>query len=765
MSGDDRSGVVAALDGLIDSLQPGDDRRRAISLRLGAAAEGDVDFDVALLSELEDPGRALADLEASRAAARGDWVGAAAAMAAFDDPSALAMRADFAERAGNLTEAIGLQAELVRQHRTAPTMLRLAALRARAGDFTGAIRDALLLASDDRKIRSARDAAYALAAQAASDASDWVQLDDITDRWSEFNPDRQDPKWGRTLALARQGRHRAGLAYTRAVGLAPTLDGNRHMLFAELYAMGISDVPTRLRSLMDLSDQFNRLQELEQAFIGAVLTAPAEQRGDEEDIKARFQEALSTFQERFPDSNAIRSIAVGEYDTGEELIEKITEVHPGTTQEQADARQEFIDGVRAGRLPVSMLAAMVGRGTAETILRNGAHPMGDFDQAVHQAEIAAAEQALSAAGAALDETACITLAELPQEHTHRIRAALPNALLGQAVRNSLVQAAAVRPAGEEVATMQVLPDGSVQIVEEDPELVARIRDVEAKAGELANDLAVHPDQHNAEDRLAELLDDDEHQTIAAIGSAYLTARQLELPLYCDDRVLRGLARNMGIPTFGTMALIDVMQRRGLIDSGQTLEMLNAVVDLGIWGLMLQPDSYVEAARRGGFSVKRLIRPLLADEALLKHDPRILHNARLLRAIAVEAPDDLDAWAEAIMTTYRSLLGLDPHLVASLLVGGQFDPQATPAEAADQEHIQAIVDALRARDYVNPGDPAHDPLLGGIRRWLAAAPEAEHEQLIENLLSQLPPETADHLRRMLGEAESDDDHDGEPPHTP
>jgi predicted nucleic acid-binding protein/tetratricopeptide (TPR) repeat protein len=754
MAGDDRRVIAAALDELIESLQPGDDRRRAIALRLGAAAEGDVDFDVALVSELEDSGRALADLEASRAAARGDFVGASAAMAAFDDPSALAMRAEFAERGGNLTEAIGLQAALVRQHRTAPTMLRLAALRARAGDFTGAIRDAILLASDDRKLRSARDAAYALAAQAASEASDWVQLDDITDRWSEFNPDREDPKWGRTLALARQGQHRVGLAYARAVGLTPTLDGNRHMLFAELYAMGIPDVPARLRSLIDLSDRFDRPQELEQAFIGAVLTAPSEERSDEEDIKARFQAALLTFEERFPDSGVIHSISVGEDDSGEALIEKLAAVHPGTTQEQAEARQEFIDGVRAGRLPVSMLAAMVGRGTAETILRNGAHPLGDFDQAIHEADIAAADQALGAAGAALDETACITLAELPEEHVRRIRAALPNALLGQVVRGSLVHAASVRPAGEEVAMMQVLPDGSVQIVEQDPELVARVRDVEAKAGQLATELAVHPDKHDDEDRLAELLK-SEQRPLAASASALLAARDLKLPLYCDDRVLRGFARNMGIPTFGTVALIDVMQRRSLIDSDQTLQMLNAVVDLGTWGLMLQPDSYVQAAQRAGFSLRRLVRPLLADEALLQHDLRITHNARLLRAVAVAAPGDLDAWADAIMTTYRSLLGIDPHLMAALLVGAQFDPHATTADDVDQQRIQAIVDVLRGRDYVNPDDPRQDPLLGGIRRWLAEAPEAEHEQLFENLLSQLPPETVKYVRQRLEDAANGD----------
>ena len=122
MAGDNRSEVVTVLDDLIAALEPGDDRRRAISLRLGAAAEGDVDFDVALLSELEDPGRALADLEAFLGSRARRLRRRCGCDGSFDDPSALAMRADFAERAGNLTEAIGLQAALVRQHRTAPTM-------------------------------------------------------------------------------------------------------------------------------------------------------------------------------------------------------------------------------------------------------------------------------------------------------------------------------------------------------------------------------------------------------------------------------------------------------------------------------------------------------------------------------------------------------------------------------------------------------------------------------------------------------------------
>jgi hypothetical protein len=70
---------------------------------------------------------------------------------------------------------------------------------------------------------------------------------------------------------------------------------------------------------MRLSDEFGRPLELERAFIGAVLTAPSEERGGEDEIKARFQEALSTFEERFPDSGVFRSISVSEDDGAEEV--------------------------------------------------------------------------------------------------------------------------------------------------------------------------------------------------------------------------------------------------------------------------------------------------------------------------------------------------------------------------------------------------------------------------------------------------------------
>jgi tetratricopeptide (TPR) repeat protein len=181
--------------------------------------------------------------------------------------------------------------------------LHLAALLAGAGDFRGAIRDALRLATDERKLRSARDEAYRLAADAAIEGGEFEELEDLTERWAELSPERQDPLWAHVFALARRNRHREALAFAREAGLEPVEEANRHVLWAELLMHGAADGPERMRGLMELSDRFGRPLELERAFIGGVLKTPEPERGDDDPaVISRFQEALSTFEERFPDA-------------------------------------------------------------------------------------------------------------------------------------------------------------------------------------------------------------------------------------------------------------------------------------------------------------------------------------------------------------------------------------------------------------------------------------------------------------------------------
>src|SRR5205823_988872 len=67
-------------------------------------------------------------------------------------------------------------------------------------------------------------------------------------------------------------------------------------------------------------------------------------------------------------------------------------------------------------------------------------------------------------------------------------------------------------------------------------------------------------------RLAGTLRDADLQPAAlSFTSALLLAQQRELPLLCDDRVTRRLARGLGIPAFGTVALLKVAAERRLIE--------------------------------------------------------------------------------------------------------------------------------------------------------------------------------------------------------
>jgi hypothetical protein len=751
LEGTDRARAAADLDALLAELPPGDLRTQTVVMRVLAADDPAISLDPAIVDGMEEGGRLIAHAQAARAIASNDLAAARAAVAMFDDPASLSIRSEIAERDYALPEAIGFQASLTRRQPTAGNLLRLSALRARAGDFSGAIRDALQLATDDRKLRSARDHAYALAAQAAIDGGEFEELEDIADRWAELSPERRDPLWAQTFALARQNRHADALAFARETELEPTEEANRHLLWAELLLHGEADGAARMRKLMELSDRFGRPLELERAFIGGVLKTPSTDRGeDDPEVIARFQESMTTFEERFPESDSLKALSVDPEADGADLIDRLAAMQGPTSQEQADARQDALDGLRQGRVAVAFVAAMVGRGTVETLLRNGAHPLAVFDRATAEGESAAAAQALDNAAASWDETACATVAELPEEQARRIEALLPASRIGQAVRNAIADGVRGQMGGDQVAVLQVLPDGTPRIVEENPEVVARIRVIQSGADQVAGRLSTTPDPPSGEDdELASLLAREIADPLTAMVSAFLTARSHQLPVFSDDRVVRAYARALGLPAFGTVALIDAAHRRGLLDSSTAQALLDAVLDLGVWGAALQPDAYVAVARRADFDLQRCGRALLADESLLRVDPRVLHNGRLLAAVAEEAPDRLDGWADMAVSAYTELLELDPFLVGSLLIASLLDP--TSAESSDTIRARntLVVIALRRVVGYDGGAPESDPLFAGVGRWLHDVVDpADRPVALENLLSQLDGSVASPLREAL-----------------
>lgn len=743
--------AAKALDALIADVEPGPIRSQAVVMRILAADDPGA-LDSALYADVDSADRVLAHAKASRAMARDDFGAARSILVHLDDPRSLVLRAEVADRDNALPEAIGLLARVVRRHPTAQHVLRLAGLRARTGDYVGAIRDALRIATDDRKVTSSRDRAYHLAAQAAIDGDEFEELEDLSERWAELSQDRTDPLWAHIFALARQGRQDEALAFAREQELEPTLDASRHLLWADLLSHGLTG-SRRMRALMELSDRFDRPMDLELAFIMGVLATPPTERGDENPaVIERFQESLSTFGERFPDSTAIKQFTFDDDEDGAAILDRLAAESEPTRQETVDLVEESIDGVRQGRTAMSFVAGLVSKSTAETLVRNGAFPLTTPNRGTADEEIAAATLALEAAAASWDETACVTIGLLGAVLGDRVFGLLPASVIGQTARDVLSIEAKAQPAGEQVATLQILPDGTPRIVEEDPEVVARVRLAEASADEVAGRLAAVSDAADTDDQLKELLSKHNGRPgpIEALASAFLASRSRSLPLFSDDRVVRAYARGFGIPAFGTFALIDAAQARGLVDASEAHSYLEPILDLGVWSPALSPELYVATARRARFSLNRCGRALLADEVMLRADARVEHNARLLAALATESTaETLDAWAKTMLTAYEEILGLEPRMIAGVLAGGQLDPAKHDTTDGERQRNMAVIEALRRAVDHDPDARGTDPLEAGFNRWLHTIGDHRHRAAAtENLLAQVDGPSAEHLRTFL-----------------
>jgi TPR-GreAB-C-PIN type conflict system protein len=102
----------------------------------------------------------------------------------------------------------------------------------------------------------------------------------------------------------------------------------------------------------------------------------------------------------------------------------------------------------------------------------------------------------------------------------------------------------------------------------DPEEVARerqrVRDVLARARELEAVPEVDDDHATQFDGEVPEIGDIEAMGRAVLFGSLAAAERLSLPLYSDDRVIRILAHQAGLPTFGTLAIVEALAKRGLL---------------------------------------------------------------------------------------------------------------------------------------------------------------------------------------------------------
>ncbi|MFI0192950.1 hypothetical protein ACH4PW_36150 [Streptomyces sp. NPDC017082] len=302
----------------------------------------------------------------------------------------------------------------------------------------------------------------------------------------------------------------------------------------------------------------------------------------------QLRAATASYLERFPSSTVFRAVSMGPPDNPlENLTEELRAAYEHT--------KEVRDKVADGELPLGLLSLAAGRTYAETCIRRTAERPVVYaaNIPVIPAETEAAQAALSGR-VVLDTSAAATLALLEpgvseQLVGHLQAVTTTDQLLADALRakESIALRSDMTLAWDEHNTRAA-------VLLSAPEELAELRSTAARLVEI-----MQSTPRVARPELRSL-----PRLTRAHGTAWLTAvdyaKEHSLLLWCDDRVLRAVARTQGVAAFGTLALLDTCAHSGLLTSDEHLvvkaELLrNYFVDIpfsaGLYRVAAQADGW------------------------------------------------------------------------------------------------------------------------------------------------------------------------------
>jgi predicted nucleic acid-binding protein len=223
--------------------------------------------------------------------------------------------------------------------------------------------------------------------------------------------------------------------------------------------------------------------------------------------------------------------------------------------------------------------------------------------------------------------------------------------------------------------------------------------------QLSERLAVFDPDLASGGEIAEALADPEiHGSAASWLGATLLANQREAALYCDDRYIRAWAYRLGVPSFGTAALLVALKRRGLLTDD--------TVDACEWRLRRAggrhlPVTDTELIKRIADDRYRLsdeVNAVLLDPDGWSTDPDRQHERWHQALVAIWRADArlLSPWAAEVVDRVARTTQVRRPVVASLFMGS-----AVLTDHPDLEYIRALCAAWRkcTLERFSVGDPA------------------------------------------------------------
>ena len=513
------------------------------------------------------------------------------------------------------------------------TRLRCARALWEVGDLVRAKAEASVVAGDQTATRTERGEAYYLLGGIAADVEhDYQDALDLFERWRDEEPTNEGHIWARLIALIALTRHTDALKLLEETHAAP-----RTMADARIACMVYARMEDPIEALRRVSEVIDRAPEPDPELERQLQLLALHRAGNlqlPEEVAARIQQI---------DVEALGLKRVS--------IETLREL----AAQRAANERVALRGVMDGEVTTMVLAAAVGRDIGALWMRMPLRPLGFGSGLFDAADRRDAETAL-AQGAVLDPTALFTFGGLGSVVSEPVMKALEErGRVTQSTLNDLDQGQASLLPELTTGTRQELHfdphTGQPVPVEWSNEVIAVDHERANGMLALAHRLRVEPDVNPQRvGPLDALLEETAAPQFKVLIATLSVAQRLAIAVYSDDRGVRALARQAGIATFGTTALLDVLHERGDISQEALLDARHVLRANGFMGVTPNVEELASFVADATGEPSERLRLAFEDPAPWRSEygSHIVTLVDFLRRVLVEYPETFDDWVVRVL---------------------------------------------------------------------------------------------------------------------
>lgn len=429
--------------------------------------------------------------------------------------------------------------------------------------------EALLI--DSASNAALRHDCLALLGQWAADQNEWPRAQERFQELLALDASDSQARWAVILVMLRRGlTSEARTAYDSApVELEITLpDHARAWMAVRTDAERVDGAPF-VEHVIDIAQKFPDNEDVQAEAIFTVLS-PEGAKLDPlpPPTQARFNDLCERFFTTWPNSSRLRRFSASDVQALVSQMEEL--VRP--SQEEKGLRSEVADRLAQNTLPWAFLSAMTGRSYSEIVIVRaaGVLPARHVDAIEQQTCREAAEAALNK-GVVLDIAAAAVMLDLSD---------IRDLLIGQFER--LIVSEGERLDAIRACTFLRGRSTSTWIYDEQNDrgrLVDITEDVANQRYDKATQLldiinrcrVISVDTGR---RLNEL----RNLATSSWATALQCAAQSNVAFWCDDVALRAVARSIGVASFSTPSLLEILKERGVLNVRQYESAIRALIE-------------------------------------------------------------------------------------------------------------------------------------------------------------------------------------------